>query len=267
MSSVENPIPSTAPAGQDDKVRKDLVQVFFGLVLGQIAVYVACLIEVWNPQSLSYVAAWTHIILAFALTTSSWFGWQISVRKARLTDEASVFQVGFLLSILDIVLVTLYFLLVHQVEIEGVAAFPLKTKPTITEPSAMSEVWIILTIFVIYALWDSLRWRYKEVGYRPWPSAACIILSAACLFPVYAFAPNQPIAAVFADLYLIALVFLFRAMKRLQKWAAHRTNNETTLWHLLCHLRGAPKDIKGWVYGLSAACAITYLLAIVSAMR
>jgi hypothetical protein len=76
MSTVENAANPVQAPGPEDKLRKDLVQVFFGLVLGQIAVYVASLMEIWEPDLLKYWAAWFHIILAFALTTTSWFGWQ-----------------------------------------------------------------------------------------------------------------------------------------------------------------------------------------------
>src|SRR5690349_8560528 len=100
MASPETP-PAT-PTQQEDKIRKDLVQVFFGLVLTQIAVYVSSLVDIWNAcsGSVNYWVAWTHIILAFVLTTTSWFGWQMAVRKQALIDEKSIFQSGFVLSLL-----------------------------------------------------------------------------------------------------------------------------------------------------------------------
>lgn len=251
--------PSNAP---EDKVRKDLVQVFFGLVLGQIAVYVASLIEAWDPESLGYGAAWSHIILAFFLTTTSWFGWQMSVRKAALIEEASVFQVGFVLSILDIVLVTLYFLLVHQVEIEGVAAFPPKMKPTITDPSAKSETWIMIIVFAIYFVWDTIRLIFEEVKYGPWPSVTCLALSGFSLIPALFAAPRQPAAVIWTDVYLIGLVFLFRAFKRLQKWNFVNREGQTTL-----QIRSAPGDIQAWTYVWSAFSLFFYLLAIAPLAR
>src|SRR5262249_22048683 len=93
-----NAEPQAEPSTLDDKVRKDLVQVFFGLVLTQIAVYIASLIELWDVRgefNADFMAAWFHIILGFTLTTTSWFGWQISVRNTKLTEEASIFQGGF----------------------------------------------------------------------------------------------------------------------------------------------------------------------------
>jgi hypothetical protein len=142
--------PLTGPVtGTEDKVRKDLVQVFFGLVLTQIAVYMSSLVDIWKPGTANYWAAWSHLILAFALTTTSWFGWQMSVRKTRLDEEASIFQGGYVLSLLDITLVGLYFLLVHQVEMSGVAAFPPKETPQVTSASALAEAWVLLLVFVI----------------------------------------------------------------------------------------------------------------------
>jgi hypothetical protein len=70
-------------------------------------------------------------------------------------EEKSVFQGGFVLSLLDIVLVTLYFPLVHQVEIKGVAAFPPNVAPFLSAASRMPEAVIISVVFAIYVIWDS----------------------------------------------------------------------------------------------------------------
>src|SRR5262245_38471809 len=85
---------TTASSSADDnKVRKDLVQVFFGLVLTQIAIYASALIQIWDQrQTDEYWAAWTHLVLSFMLTTTSWFGWQNSMRTAKMDTEASIFQ-------------------------------------------------------------------------------------------------------------------------------------------------------------------------------
>src|SRR5262249_18394873 len=162
-----------------------------------------------KPGSLEYWAAWSHIILAFALTTTSWFGWQMSVRKTQLNEEASVFQGGFILSILDILLVTLYFLLVHQVEMAGVAPFLPKPPPSLTEPSATAETWIILIVFCIYVGWDWLSLLFNEKEYGPWPSALCVVLVLLALRPIFAKAAERKAAEViWIDIYLFGVVFL-----------------------------------------------------------
>jgi hypothetical protein len=262
MSACEAPTPTPKSAAPEDKVRKDLVQVFFGLVLGQIAVYVASLIEIWQPTSLSYWVAWSHIILTFFLTTTSWFGWQMSVRKTRLDEEASVFQGGFVLSLLDILLVTLYFLLVHQAEVKGVAAFPPKDRPEILPPSAAAETWIILIVFLIYVVWDTLSYINKEKEYGPWPSIVCAVLSALALLPMAAVTTSHLICVLVIDMYLLGLVFLFRALKRLQKWNNAHRPEQTTL-----QLRAAPTHIKAWVFGCGGVSAVIYLISVVPLAR
>lgn len=204
---------------REDKIRRDLVQVFFGLVLTQIAVYVSSLVDIFEPKSMNYWAAWSHILLAFFLTTTSWFGWQMSVRKSPLDEEKSIFQAGFVLSLLDIALVTLYFVLVHQVEIEGVAAFPPKEDPTLAAPSGVAETVIVSAVFAIYAVWDGASYLLKEKGYGPWPSVACFLLALLALIPVNFWIKKGTAAPVIVlDGYLSGLVFLFRVLKRLQKW-------------------------------------------------
>lgn len=262
MATGDAPPTDAQKPGTDDKVRKDLVQVFFGLVLGQIAVYVASLIEVWNPESVGYAAAWSHITLAFFLTTTSWFGWQMSVRKAPLNEEASVFQVGFALSILDIVLVTLYFVLVHQIELKGVSAFPPTSDPTLSEPGAKAEAWIILVVFLIYSVWDTIRLIFREVKYGPWPSVACLSFCALVLVPAHLVAPHQPVAVIWVDLYLVSLVFLFRAFKRLQKWNHVHLADQTTL-----QLLAAPVKIRAWVYVWCVISLFSFVWAIAPLAR
>jgi hypothetical protein len=233
--------------GPEDKVRKDLVQVFFGLVLTQIAVYISSLVRIWDPSSPDYRAAWCHVILAFALTTTSWFGWQMSMRTARLKEEASVFQLGFVLSILDILLVTMYFLLVHKVELEGVAAFPPSPGPRLTTASATAEACIITAVYFTYALWDLARWFFREVKYGAWPSVVCTVLAGISIIP--ATTPMPPVLST--DFFLIGVVFLFRAFKRLQKWNARHQPGARTYT-----LRGVPGEVILWVVISGALCLI-----------
>jgi hypothetical protein len=174
-----------------------------------------------------------------------------------LIEEASVFQGGFILSILDIVLVTLYFLLVHQVEVVGVAAFPPNAKPKLTDPSARSETWIILVVFAFYAAWDALSLYFNEKEYGPWPSAVSGALCALGLIPTYAVVPSQPAAVLCIDIHLFGLVFLFRAFKRLQKWNFENRRGETTF-----QFRAAPTDVKAWII----VCGAVSFIALVSAI-
>lgn len=178
MSNAGN----AAGAALENKVRKELVQVFFGLVLTQIAIYITSLVAIWSPRSDAYWAAWSHLILSFALTTASWFGWQMSVKNATFDEEASVFQMGYILSVLDIILVGLYFLLVHQVELTNVGAFPADKTPVLTAPSSYPETIIILIVFVIYAIWDLVSKRIDSKKYGAGPSVICALLGGGCLW-------------------------------------------------------------------------------------
>jgi hypothetical protein len=245
--------------GSEDKIRKDLVQVFFGLVLTQIAVYTSTLVDIWDGGTAQYWAAWLHMILAFFLTTTSWFGWQLSVRNTRQNDEASIFQGGFFLSLLDILLVGLYFLLIHKVEMSGVAAFPPppETPSKVTTPNARPEIWIIGLIYLIYLLWDIADRIVSKKDYGPWPSCTCVVLVALALWPAYRSKEVGPYVVICLDAYLLAIVILFRAFKRLQKWKAHQRRDKSPN-----RSRLAPMSIRGFVYGLSFFAAAAYLMTL-----
>lgn len=246
----------------DDQVRKNLVQVFFGLVLTQMAVYITSLVVLWDVRgefSPNFMAAWFHLALAFTLTTTSWFGWQISVRATKLAEEASIFQGGFVLSLLDICLVGLYFLLVHQVEITGVAAFPPSKSPTITAPGANAETWIILVVFAIYAVWDWLSYRIiKDKEYSPWPSVTCCLLTALAFYPVYYVWPGQVVMVICTDVYLFCVVILFRALKRFQKWNFYNDKNRNTM-----RVGEAPWAVHCWVAGWFIGGVFAYLATLI----
>ena len=235
-------------ASSDNTVRKDLVQVFFGLVLTQIAVYITSLVEIWKPGSMDYWAAWSHLILSFVLTTASWFGWQGSVRKSKFDEEASIFQWAYFLSVVDIILVGLYFLLVHQVEVANVNAFPSAQVPEITRPSARPETVIVLIVFVVYAVWDSTSSFAEGKPYGPWPSIVCGLLVLPAFCPI-ATARGESILVILMDVYLIGVILLFRALKRLQKW-----NIKNRVGHPTFNFLGVPFKIWVWLLFCTLLC-------------
>ena len=238
MSNAGN----AAGAALENKVRKELVQVFFGLVLTQIAIYITSLVAIWSPRSDAYWAAWSHLILSFALTTASWFGWQMSVKNATFDEEASVFQMGYILSVLDIILVGLYFLLVHQVELTNVGAFPADKTPVLTAPSSYPETIIILIVFVIYAIWDLVSKRVDSKKYGAGPSVICALLAAGAFGIAAVKGSSNVRAVIFIDAYLFVVIYLFRAIKRLQKWVA--THHDSIS---LENYRHAPSVLWKWV--------------------
>lgn len=220
---TDDPISTKKPEGEN-KVRKDLVQVFFGLVLTQIAVYCSTLVEAKSSLAtadpLRYWTVWSHLVLAFVITTASWFGWQMAVKNAIFKENDSIFQWSYLLSVLDIILVGLYFLLVHQVELLNVTAFPTSSdnsKLVIIDPSSRPEAIIIFIIFVLYLAWDVFSWIAKEKEYGPWPSVICSVLTAVAVLIPRKDSPD-PMLVITLDAYLATIAVFFRALKQFQKW-------------------------------------------------
>jgi hypothetical protein len=251
---------SAAAKTSENKVRKELVQVFFGLVLTQIAIYITSLVAIWSPSSPAYWAAWSHLILSFALTTASWFGWQMSVKNTIFDEEASVFQMGYILSVLDIILVGLYFILVHQVELTDVGAFPTEKTPKLTEPSSYPETVIILIVFSIYALWDFVSKRVDSKKYGPGPSLGCAFLAAGALAIAFVKGSSNVYSVIFIDLYLFVLIYFFRANKRLQKWVATQHGSFTVE-----NYKKAPSVLWKWtVFWISLLIILLIGIAVVN---
>lgn len=197
-------------------------------------------------------------MLAFFLTTTSWFGWQLSVKNTRQNDEASIFQGGFVLSLLDILLVALYFLLVHQVEMSGVAAFPPppESPSKLTPPNARPEIWIIGLVYLIYFVWDHIDRVVSKKDYGAWPSLTCMVLAGLALWPAYRQVAGAYVV-ISIDVYLLAIVILFRACKRLQKWQAHQRRDKKS-----DAFKHAPRTIRLFIIGLSVFVGLAYLVTL-----
>jgi hypothetical protein len=100
---------------------------------------------------------------------------------------------------------------------------------------------------------------FKEKEYGPWPSIVCIVLTAFALMPAYFSGPNHALTVILTDAYLLGVVFLFRAFKRLQKWNAKSGNAKSTF-----RFAGVPSNIKKWVVACLLFCLIAFVLDLLS---
>lgn len=81
----------------------------------------------------------------------------------------------------------------------------------------------------------------------------CTVSATIALGPAYLWGAASSVICV--DVYLLGLVFLFRALKRLQKWNNNESPEQSTFRY-----SAAPLDIRGWVIGC-VAFSILALLA------
>lgn len=194
------------------------VEMLFALAIGEVAVDAANVVsmEVQSPLTfMDSLPVFSHLLLATVVIAASWVGWRNSQFSG--SNIKSVFSLDFVELLMDVFLVICYFLLVRLAELPT-------GSPPVVIPNASRETWMILLIMATYMFWDLLSCRTDRAkfGKRVWASVACLIITVitACALPLHS---HSRTAVVLMDVALLAIVFLFRAMK-LHDWREH------TLW-------------------------------------
>jgi len=186
------------------------VEMLFALAIGQIAIDLSKLIDYQLLSTQTFwavVPAYSHLMLAFVVVSTSWVGW----RNSRFcgTQIKDVFTLDYFELAIDIGLVVMYFILARAVEIPD-------SPDNSFSPNASFETKTVAIIITTYLLWDliSCRAKFKEkFTQRLWVSVCCTVIS--WLLVLYGIGGAGTVSAVlFADLCLIALILTFRAMKR-----------------------------------------------------
>jgi hypothetical protein len=202
--------PKTEP-----KLRHEFVGMMFAVAIGEVGVQAAILVQAGNWMH--FLPAYSHLLLTAVLIAASWVGWTLSPSPGAREDVRSVFHFGFLVLLLDVFLVVVYFILAKTVDISGEAAVRLRA-------SARPEAFWILVIFGTYCVWDIVTkvviylverrtepW-FQKFGSRMIPTIICLVLAYGAK-PLFERA--DPPHVLTADLALLSLVLLFRALKGL----------------------------------------------------
>jgi hypothetical protein len=189
--------------------------MMFAVAIGEVGIRSAVLVRAHDW--VHFLPAYSHLLLATIVIAASWVGWSRSPSPGARKDVHSVFEWEFVILLLDVLLVIVYFILVSLVDYTGESEIQLNA-------SARPEASWIVGIFWLYLLWDCLSkinvYR-KEGRSEPWlknygvrfiPTLVCLALAYLIKHWVQdADAPH----VLSADLALIGLVLLFRALKHL----------------------------------------------------
>jgi len=184
------------------------VEMLFALAIGQIAIGVSQLIDYqWiSTQTFwSIIPAYSHLLLAFVVISTSWVGWRKS--KYSGTNIQHIFTWDYIELAVDVTLVFMYFTLARAVEI------PNSPNDSLT-PNASFEAKTVAIIISTYAIWDiiSCRTDRTKITQRLWASITCTVISW-CLIMFGICGSGTVSAVLFTDFCLIALILTFRAMK------------------------------------------------------
>jgi hypothetical protein len=196
------------------KLRHEFVGMMFAITIGEVGLQAAALVKAGHPWH--FLPAYSHLLLATIVIAASFVGWSLSPAPGAQEDVPNVLHPEFLVLLLDVLLVIVYFILVRSVEFAG------EGRPPEIAPAERVAFWIVV-IFFMYLVWDILtKIAHREsTSRRPWlgvsdvrilPTVLCLILAllARCVVKG-ADCPHL----VTADLALLSLVLLFRALKDL----------------------------------------------------
>jgi hypothetical protein len=217
---------AAANPGNGPELRREFVGIMFALAVGEIGLQTAALVQAGN--TIRYFPAYSHLFLALFVIAASWVGWSRTKVDSARKDVHELFEWPFLVLLLDTSMVVTYFILVRTVDFsDGNCRI---------DPASEVAFWHVV-IFGLYLAWDGVTkagmyprpdgfgwWRgwwhlapeklkeQKQTMKRAWPTFVCLVLSVV-LWRVFAVFDPQHEHLLAADLALLSVVLLFRALK------------------------------------------------------
>ena len=197
---------------QSKELRFIFVQMLFALAVAEIARKTYPLLAIWLLNGAAFAGVLpglAHLFLALIVVASSWVGWANSRASAeqRWSVERTLSR-GFVILLVDVVLVVLYFFLISQAENPD-------SSGSMVKPSALDEALVLTIVFFGYVVWDALTklGRRPCLGYlgRTWITWVCTFLC----FITYAHIAciRSTSGVLLADAVLLCIVMTFRAFK------------------------------------------------------
>ena len=203
----------TKAASMEPRLRHEFVGMMFAIAIGEVGLQVAALVRAGH--FFHQLPAYAHLLVATMMIATSWVGWSISRTRGARLDVTGIFQWEFIVLLLDVSMVITYFILVRAFEFGKES-----NAPRLDHPSSLAS-WIAV-IFGLYIVWDFVTkvlisqqnsddtWLQKYG--RMFPTIACLII--VCIVRQLIRSADLP-HFLTADLALLSLVFLFRALKDL----------------------------------------------------
>ena len=143
---------------QDRELHFTFVELLFSLAVAEIAQRFAVVIDraEGNFLETKYWPCYSHLFLALIVIITSWIGWGKSKASHRNSKFASVFRLDFVELLIDVVLVIVYFVLVHRSEDVVIDEI---TKTSTVKPSIISEAVCVAMMFTLYFAWAFSRYH------------------------------------------------------------------------------------------------------------
>lgn len=196
-------------------LRREFVGMMFAIAVGEVGLQTAALVQAGSP--IRYLPAYSHLLLALFVIAASWVGWSRTQVPAAKIDVNELFEWPFVVLLLDMAMVVIYFILVRTVDFSGMNRR--------IDPASTVASWHV-AIFFLYLIWDLVTkfamcpravdsqecQKQVETKKRVWPTLICLFLSV-LLWRLFAAVDVRSEHLLAADLSLLSLVLLFRALK------------------------------------------------------
>lgn len=224
-------------------LRWTFVGMLFALALEGVANKLIAWLQS-DMQACVKIAAGTHTALALIVVTASWVGWSRSFAPGNHRPLKRVFSLEFVVLLIDLALVIVYFAIAENIESppessetadKASAAFAIRA-------SAQPECVGVACMFILYLIWDivadccmdwrSEHWIQDESGSPPKRrrinvnrcavSLICFILVLPLVVAHWLEPFPRPESVIAADLSLLGLAVLFRALKTIEGLRAER---------------------------------------------
>ena len=198
------------------RLRFTFVQMLFALAIGRVAVEIGEFYKLNSTFYFSNFHVLAHFVLATYILTSSWIGWQNSNSPGNAKEIISVFDLQFLILLVDVFLVICYFIIIQGVEHQA----------NNYKPDARVEAYWTFVIFVTYLFWDiltkllssntdektrRLKFTWDIFIKRARITIICVALSGGVLF--FMSDVDTKVGVVMVDIILLMLYVLFRGYK------------------------------------------------------
>ncbi|MGB7219285.1 MAG: hypothetical protein WBD07_10800 [Vicinamibacterales bacterium] len=256
-------VKAAANPGNGPDLRREFVGIMFALAVGEVGLQTAALVQAGN--TIRYLPAYSHLFLALFVIAASWVGWSRTKVASARKDVHELFEWAFVVLLLDTAMVVTYFILVRTVDFSDANCR--------IDPAAQVAFWHVF-IFALYLAWDGVTkvamypkpegagwwhgWRQldpeklreqQQTMKRAWPTLVCLA-SSIVLWRVFAAFDPKHEHLLAADLALLSVVLLFRALKGVIPGPTQTAAN--IAWN------------KRWVVGLSATFVIGTFLSVFS---
>ncbi len=188
------------------------VELLFSLAVAEVAVKTAEFVDVLNSLGPAADQLWkfsptaAHLALSLIVIAASWVGWGLSQSAADSSSFSSIFSKDFIELLLDVVIVVVYFILVHLADRWDPAK-------AIVIASCREELYCSVVIFALYFVWDliSKLFQPQSLLLRSWASLVCLIIALLLAAQLHGVVRVSGILLV--DGSLCALFLLFRVFK------------------------------------------------------